>query len=100
VRPLGTDFWLKYSEIVSSQERTYKGFFEKTLVKKGTRFAVALINSATIKGFVICYLFSILKKSKVISIFFPYLQSEPVLFGSGFLPENNLGYPFILGFCL
>jgi len=52
---LGADFWLKYSEIVSSQERTYKGFFEKTLVKKGTRFAVALINSATIKGLVICY---------------------------------------------
>jgi hypothetical protein len=48
---LGVDFWLKYSEIVNSQERTYKGLFEKTLVEKGTRFAVVLINSASIKGF-------------------------------------------------
>jgi hypothetical protein len=70
MRPLGADFWLKYSEIVSSQERTYKGFFEKTLVKKGTRFAVALINSATIKGFVICYLYGGSTKNTEVMIIF------------------------------
>jgi hypothetical protein len=42
VRPLGADFWRKYSEIVSSQEKTYKGFFKKTLAKKGTRPCFAL----------------------------------------------------------